>query len=391
MRGRVVLGLLVVGLVALVNRPVANHFKWRHGGDCVRYITWSRVVAEKGLAAFPPLVQEYRNRWIGFPPPIRWSYLLMVAGVMRAWPSPSDDYHPLVFISFVFGVLAFVPVWWWLRLRAPPPATVLAALLVTTAPVTRGMSKYPVVDAIQLTLALSLFAAIAEWLRSPRRSLLYAIGGITLFVLSSREAAFVFLFAGTAMVVHERVQTGTLKWPPLWAMFAGCSAMLLISAALAGGFGQLFLLARDVVHGAMNTGNGAYVGGAYYRYLVDLMMVSPVVMVTAAVSAGWLRQKPDLKPITDQVLVATVVSLIFLSILPKTLRYVMVVDSGLRIICALTVWALYREGGRRRILGVVVFLALIAHDEALHALLFARDQVYDPVQWSIARQLRMIP
>ncbi len=391
MRGRLLLGLLVVGLISLVNRPVADHFKWRHGGDCVRYITWSHVIADKGLAAFPPLVQEYRTKWIGFPPPIRWSYLLMIAGVMRAWPHPSDDYHPLVIISFIFGVLAIVPVWWWLRLRAPPAGTILAMLLVATSPMARGMSKYPLPDALQLTLGLTLFAAISEWLRAPRRSVLVAIGAITLFVLSSRESGAVVLFAATAMVVLDRLQTGTLRWPPLWAMFIGCVLMLLISAALSGGVGQLFGLAFDVVHGAINTGNGAFVGGPYYRYLADLMMVSPAVMVTAAISTGWLRRQPDLKPIVDQVLVATLVSLLFLSALPKTLRYVLVVDAGLRIICGLTVWALYREGGRRRVLGIIVFITLIAHDEVLHALLFARDQVYDPVQWSVAKQLRMIP
>jgi hypothetical protein len=388
MRGRVAAGLFIVGLIALVNRPVADHFKWRHGGDCVRYITWSKVVADKGLAAFPALVQEYRVKWIGFPPPIRWSWLMMIAGVMRAWPAPSDDYHPLVLIAFVFGVLAFLPVWWWLRLRAPPPAVVLAALLVTTAPMARGMSKYPLPDSLQMTLGLTLFAAVSNWLRTQKRSLLYAICGVTLFILSSRESGFVVLFAATAMVILDG---RPVKLPPLVAMFTGCVLMLLISAALSGGFGQLFGLARDVVHGALNTGNGAYVGGPYYRYLVDLMMVSPAVMVTAAASAGWLRRQPDLKPIVDQVLVATLVSLLFLSALPKTLRYVLIVDSGLRILCALAVWALYREGGRRRILGIVVFITLIAHDEVLHALLFARDQVYDPVQWSVAKQLRMIP
>jgi NhaP-type Na+/H+ or K+/H+ antiporter len=80
------------------------------------------------------------------------------------------------------------------------------------------------------------------------------------------------------------------------------------------------------------------------------------------------------------------------STLTKTLRYVMAVEVGMRALAAAAAYALWQDGRpwpRRAALALAV--TLVAVDQALFQALFARDQVYDPVTWSLARQLGMIP
>src|SRR5260370_29345798 len=97
-------------------------FVWRNGGDCVRYINWSTKVANEGFRAFPALVDEWQHRWVGFPPPTRWTYLSLIAGIMRIWPHPTDNYHPLVIISWLAGRLVLFALAPGLRRRVPPEA-----------------------------------------------------------------------------------------------------------------------------------------------------------------------------------------------------------------------------------------------------------------------------
>ena len=207
------------------------------------------------------------------------------------------------------------------------------------------------------------------------------------------------------LVLVDWRQTGLLKRGPLWALGVGCLAMVAITIPLAGGPVQLVLLAKDVVHAALFTSGALiYCSGPYYRYLVDFMVLSPVLVVTAIACIGPLRRRPDSRALVDEVLAPTLVVLGLFSLLSKTLRYVMVVDTGMRILAALAVWAIWRgpldeqgnevgAGDRRwrRLLAIALFIALVAHDLAIYRPLWGKDQIYDPVTWGLTKYLRMIP
>lgn len=410
-------GLLLVALATAIAAGAALHpfpsrFVFRYGGDCVRYLTWSRVVVQKGLYAFPLLVEEYRNKWVGFPPPTRWGWLMAVAGLMKLWPNAADEYHPIVLLSWLSGVLMVLPLFFWLRRRAPAPVVMVAMALVVTAPIGRAMGHFPVPDALHACLTIVLFALTAEWLRAPRGALLLGIAFATLVLLSTREIGAINVVGAASMVLLDWRKQGRLRKEPLWALFAGCLAMLLVTLPLAGGPKQLVLLAKDVVHAALFTSGALmYCSGPYYRYLVDFMIVSPVLTVTALCAIAPLRRRPDLRELLDHVLVPTLVVLGLFSLLSKTLRYVMVVDTGMRIIAAMAVWALATRAPaapgeeaapapttpplagstRGRLLAAALLVALVAHDVAIYRPLWGKDQIYDPVTWGLTKYLKMIP
>ena len=381
-----------VVLLAAVIHPFPERFVFRNGGDCVRYLTWSRVVANRWILAFPGLVDEYRHRWVGFPPPTRWVWLMLIAVAMRAWPHASDEYHPLVLLSWLGAVLSVAAVGYWLRRGAPAGAVVVALVLLATSPLSRAMGHFPLPDALHTLLCILLFAFTAEWLAAPRPAMLWALGVITLLVLATRETGIINVLGAGVLVAVDARQRGRLRLAPLWALLGGCVAMVLITVPLAGGPVQTVRLAYDVVHAALYTsGAMMYATGPYYRYLVDFMVVSPVVVVTALVALSPLRRGPE-RDLVDQVLWPTVTVLALFSVLTKTLRYVLVVDAGMRILVALAVWTVYRRPSRwGRWLAVALLVALVAHDLLIYRPLWGKDQIYDPVTWGLTKYLKMIP
>lgn len=371
-------------LAAALLRPVPDHFKFRHGGDCVRYLTWSQKVAAEGFSAFPALVTEWHRRWVGFPPPTRWTYLAAVAGVMRLWPHPPDDYHPLVILSWLASVLCLVPLAVWLRRLADPEVTLLALLLTATSPLCRGMAMYPLPDAIQLFSTLAVVAVTAEWLAAPRRTLLVLQALFAFLLVTVRETGLLSVVAAGALVFVD----GKKQRAPLYALGAGCLVALLATIPIAGGPAALITLMVTYVAGALkSTGNMPLVSGPPYRYLVDLMLVAPLVLTTALVATAPLlgRMRALLVPVG----IVTLILLVTNSFLTKSLRYIMPVEVGLRVLCAAAVWTVFKSGHKRW--AIALLLALLAADEALHFVLWQGEQVYDPVTFSIARQLRMIP
>jgi hypothetical protein len=388
-RGAVLACLVLAALL----RPIPSQFKFRDGGDCVRYLTWSRVVQQKGLRAFPLLVDEYRTKWVGFPPPTRFTYLLANAAVMALWKAPADEYHPLVLISWLCSVLALLPLAWWLRrLGLPPEVVLLALLLEATSPVPRAMAHFPVPDAPQLLVGLTLYALVAEWQANPRRWALWALAAAAFLTVTVREIGLFMVFAAASLVVLDRVRGGAWRLAPLWALAGGCAAALVCTVLLAGGPTPFLLMVKDYVRGNLNTGNSALVGGPYYRYLVDFAIVTPVLTVTALVGLGALWRDRDVGKLAATVALTSVVYLAWICGLTKAIRYAMPVDAALRGVVAAVLVHLFRRRTALAMAGAAALaLALFGHDLVLYHQLWGNDEIYDPLTFNMARQLGMIP
>lgn len=407
-------GVLVVALVlAAVLRPVPPRFVFRHGGDCVRYLDWSRVVSERGLAAFPALLGEWHARWVGFPPPTRWTWLWLIAGGMRLWPyAPGpdpgfvhDDYAPIVLISWLAGVLSLLPLGLWLRRLAPLGVTALALLLAATSPLLRGMSRFPLPDSLQLFNTLAVLWATSEWVLTRRRWLLLLQALFAFLLCTVRETGLLSVLTAAALARWQETRPlpdtdgggggGGGRARAAWlALLAGCVLALVLTIPVVGGLGPFVEAVRTYVGSVLRTGNLAYVSGPPYRYLVDFMIVAPAVTATALMAAPLLlvQRRAGLRELVPAVVLVTLLLLATNSALTKTLRYVMAVEVGMRALAAAAVYALWQDGRAwPRRAALALGISLVAVDQALFQALFARDQVYDPVTWSIARQLGLIP
>jgi hypothetical protein len=391
MRSRLRVALVLVGALGLaaVLRPFPSQFKFRHGGDAVRYLNWSTLISKEGPTVFPSLVREYRQKWIGFPPPTRMFYLGTAALLTRVWRAPGDVYHPLVLISWLSGVAVLLAVAYWMRRDFPSITIVAALLLVAAAPVPRAVSHFPLPDSLLALENVWLFALVVEEERQPRRWLPWLIGFVALLMLLTRETGLFALVAVGVYVLYRWRRTGRFAWPTAIAIVAACLVATALVVLVAGGPRPFWeFVVDDVKAATTTTGSLPFVSGPPYTYFVSFMIVMPLVMVTTIASAPVVARDAATRTAVIPIAILFGVELFIYCFFTKTLRYTIPCEIGIRMVCAVGVGLAWQ---RRRAFGVALLVALLAVDEGLFLPLFGFDQVYDPTVWAMARQLHMIP
>ncbi len=380
---------LLIGLAALL-RAFPDEFKFRNGGDAVRAMEWSGMVKDRGLSVYPELAQLYIKKWVGFSTPTRWGWIGLCALARTLFPHTRDVYTPMVALAWLSGVLCLLPLAWWLRGKIPDGALLLSLLLCATGPIERGWSHFPMPDSLCLLMTLAFFAALASYLERPSTWTLLLIAFFSAANIAIKETSVIFGVAGVALVILEHRRSKVFHWKAALAISLGGVITALVTLLLVGGGATLWTLTKLSLHGAVqSSGAMPYVSGPYFTYLVALMVVSPALMVVALGSYPTVLRATPYSDAMIQVALVTVVSWLLFSCFTFTLRYVMFVDVGLRVVAACAVWRLWADS--RKWVALVTLGLLVGHDLALHAAFYGRDQIYDPSIWAMTRQLRMIP
>src|SRR5581483_6936063 len=169
------------------------------------------------------------------------------------------------------------------RLRGPNWALAIGALMAF-APTQIHMSQHALVDGFftfWATLSLWLFW---ENLQKPRdwRWLAGYVCALALLVLTKENSFFVWIALMALLISNRWFQFGTVTRELLIATFLGPLLGVVVLVFLAGGIDvfihtyQLSVGKNFTLPYAVLTGDGPW-----YRYLVDLMLVSPIVLVLA--------------------------------------------------------------------------------------------------------------
>jgi 4-amino-4-deoxy-L-arabinose transferase-like glycosyltransferase len=182
------------------------------------------------------------------------------------------------------------------RLRGTTWAIAIAALMAF-APTQLHMSQHALVDGFftfWATLALWLFW---ENLQAPRnwRWLVGYVVSLALLVLTKENSFFVWIAVVALLITNRWLQFGTVTRELVIATFLGPLLGVVVLIFLAGSIDvfihsyQLSVGKNFVLPYAILTGDGPW-----YRYLVDLMLVSPIVLVFAI--ARLFRLDREMKP-----------------------------------------------------------------------------------------------
>jgi 4-amino-4-deoxy-L-arabinose transferase-like glycosyltransferase len=389
-----VAGLVVVLLVAVgVRWAVFDVTDFR--GDETFYLKYARALNLAGLAQFEQFAREYSNApelWI-FPPPTRALYIAVAAlGCQLVQPCSGRS---IAMVSLVTGV-AIVAVTLVMAGRMFGPAIGLASgLLVAVSPLELQLSRRALQDGFFALMVLVTLWAFWERSRSSRRSWDVLLGAALLAALLTKESA----------IVLPVFLVGALAYPPWLGMARERSSLSTLSAVvLPVPAAVLVLLALIPLPLALRVLSGwqagawtnvyavAYSQGPWFRYLLDFVLLSPLVVI-AAIGYYFLPGRPGEDRFLGRL---TLLLSIVLSVLPlMNVRYVSFLDVLLRILAVLTVVALFGDPVAHRLrrvgLVVVVLLLLAAHDLWLFHTIFVQAKVYDPVTASLAQALGLIP
>lgn len=270
--------------IAAVVRP--NPMFTGVGFDENLYRQYVNGVIKEGLGAYPQIVDHYIEVQKGLPgsilPPVRFLYIFAA----YLWHSVFGSetlaalHNVASFFSILTLLLATIAAW---RLAGPRWALGVAALMAC-APTQIHMSQHALVDGFFTFWALLCVWLLWENLRAPRRPAWLAAYALAFAccVMTKENSFFVFVGVAAVLVANRWLKWGTVTRELLAATVLGPLLGVVGLIFVAGGVETLIATYRLSVSKNYTLQYAILTGdGPWHRYLVDLLLVSPVVLLLA--------------------------------------------------------------------------------------------------------------
>ncbi|HXI11945.1 MAG TPA: glycosyltransferase family 39 protein [Thermoanaerobaculia bacterium] len=394
------LGVLIVAVtVSLIDLyyhlPAAGGY--HVAADEGAYYRHARSVSLHGWGGLRLTAEEYigdRGLHI-YPPPTRLLSTLTNALALGV----DDSYRSLAVLSLVwFVVLIFLARHYVSRLW-DERVGLIASLFLTFSPLFMAMAKRALIDSLSSLLSAWVLFSFLDYARHHRRRSLVSFCIAVAFSLLNRETAILFcpFYAGSLLLLTPRERLATECKTIAVATMSIAAAVSVVMVAAFGihnlvGIGAALYRSQILMHHSYAV---VYCNGPWYRYLVDLMLLSPMTLILATLAAGrtLLDRQRDLR--IDLLLAFFAYVLVVFVFTYKNIRYATVLDIEVRLLAAIGVVQLVNtwtatQIARRRALCLVV-LMLVAFDLRSFHRYFVTDDIYDPVSASLLAAERFIP
>jgi 4-amino-4-deoxy-L-arabinose transferase-like glycosyltransferase len=373
--------------------------KWHEmhfvGFDEDLYREYVNEVTEKGIVHYPDIVLHYIEKQLELPgsvlPPVRFLYIF--AGYLWHCLFHSEALEALKNVASLFSILtlAISSALAW-RMRGASFCLALTSL-VAFAPTQIHMSQHALVDGFFTFWAVLTLWMLWENLQGPRKWgwLTGYAASLALLVLTKENAVFVWIAIVVLFITNRWVRIGTVTRELVVATALGPLLGLVVLIFLAGGLDVLFgtyrllIIKNYQLPYAIKTGDGPW-----YRYLVDLLLVSPIILILAigAIFRADLRKKPELFAlifIAGSYLVMCNVKY------GMNLRYANMWDMPLRVLAVSTLGTLVAPLSRYRNIVFGVAIALICVLELRqYIILSVNYPLYELVTENLLRALHIL-
>ena len=393
---RLWLGLvLLLGAIGVFLRIYPSAMFTGVGFDEHLYWHYVDQLSAVGLFDYPAIVEAYlkqqRELTFSILPPLRFLYIF-TAYIWRSLFGTSS-LTALHQVSCCFSILtlpvAFGFSW---RLAGKWAAAGVLALMCF-APTQIHMSQHALVDGFFAFWALLTVWLLWENLQRPNHPglLLAFSAGLMLMVLTKENAFFVFVAVCAIITANRWLSFGTVTPRLLVYTVAGPALGVICLTMLAGGVPEIIETYQQSVSKnftlpyAIKTGDGPW-----YRYIVDLMLMSPVVLLLAI---GGIFHLNRLKK-----------GLVFLTIFigasylvmcnlkyAMNMRYTNMWDMPLRLLAFTQLSALCSGFGLRKhyILSLAVF-AVCAVELRQYKVFFVDVPLYEMVSEGLLRAVKIL-
>ena len=351
------------------------------------YIHNVKMVEIVGPYQYPALVESYVDKQstasMVMLPPTRCLYILLAwawdtmfhTGPMMALRSVAAVFSALSFL--LAGLFAY-------RLGGVRYALVVGALM-SVAPMELMLAHRELVDGVFAFWALLCLWLLWENLQRPGKLgwLAAYAGAIACMVLTKENAFFAAVGLGgtlCAMTFVPGLKTGRPAWSVFAATFAGGVMGALVLICMAGGLQtlletyHLLVVKAEKMDFAYQTG-----GGPWFRYIVDLMLVSPMVLLPAI--GGIFALRRDNRQGIFLLLFVVFSCAVMVNVKNgMNVRYATMWDMPLRFLAAGMILQLAGYVRRAPVLAAVALVALIGGTELHHYFLyFVKNDIGEPV------------
>jgi hypothetical protein len=348
-----------------------------------------------GVTAYPDFAQHYIEVQTQLPsailPPTR--FLYVASGYLWHLLFGSESLAALHNVSSVYSMLllALATTCAW-RMGGVRVATFVAALMAFS-PTQIHMSQHALIDGVFAFYATLCLWLLWENLRQPNNwRWLVAYGvSLALLVLAKENAMFAYIGLLGLVGANHWLRFGTVNRLLLATMFVGPLLGVAILVNLCGSLPatiKIYLLLvskASVLPYAIATGDGPW-----YRYLVDLMIMSPVVLVLAI--GGIFRLQRDDKP--GLYLLGFVVGSYLLMANVRygmNLRYTNMWDLPLRYLAVVCLTNVSNLFGRRAGLALAVLVSIVClHELRQYLVFFVENGLYELVTSGLLQAVKIL-
>jgi 4-amino-4-deoxy-L-arabinose transferase-like glycosyltransferase len=378
-------------LAAIHPQPAFNKIGFDEG----LYREYVNALSKDGLGSYPDIVQGYievqKDLTGSILPPLRFLYIFTAYSWHLIFGSESLDALRQVASFFSMLTLALATVFTW-RLRGPAWAIAIAALM-TAAPTQIHMSQHALVDGFFTFWALLALWLLWENLQAPRnwRWLVGYIIALALLALTKENSFFVWVALIALLVANRWLQFGTVTRELVIGTVLGPLLGVVILIFLAGGVDifiqsyQLSVGKNFQLHYAILTGDGPW-----HRYLVDLLLVSPIILILAFGTV--FRLNRAMKPELFMSIFIAASYLVMCNVkYGMNLRYANMWDLPLRFLAfsQIAAMASFVKQSRAAIIAVVVVL-LAAIELHQYMVLAVRYPLYELITHDLLQALQIL-
>ncbi|MEY2500663.1 MAG: hypothetical protein QOI07_997 [Verrucomicrobiota bacterium] len=357
-----------------------------------KYVSELSVV---GLTGYPDIVDRYievqKTLTGSILPPLRFLYIFAAYLWHQIFGTEAlaSLYAVASFFSILTLLLSTAFAW---RLKGPDCALAIAALM-SVAPTQIHMSQHALVDGFFTFWALLTLWLLWENLQAPRswNWLGPYVVALALMVLTKENSFFVWVALVALMGANRWLRFGLVTRELLVATVLGPLLGVTVLVFLAGGVGdmiatyQLSISKNYTLKYAILTGDGPW-----HRYLVDLLLVSPVVLLLAIGGIFRLRRDDRVGWFFAGFIAASYLVMCNVKY-GMNLRYANMWDAPLRILAAGAILGLASKLPRYRQVAVIATVTLVCLVEfRQYLVLFVNYPLYELVSEGLLRALKVL-
>ena len=364
------------------------------GFDEGLYRLYVNDLSRIGVISYRKIVDHYIVTQKGLSysilPPVRFLYIF--AAYLWHLAFGAEGLSALRHVASLFSILTLIlsGVFAW-RLKGRACALGVMALM-SCAPTQIHMSQHALVDGFFTFWALLCLWLLWENLQKPRRPswlIAYALS-LSFLILTKENSFFVFVAIIVIMVVNRWFQFGTVTRELLFSTIVGPLLGVVVLAFLAGGPDILITVYRLSMSKNLELEYAILTGdGPWYRYLIDLLLVSPLVLLLAfgTVFRLDLSKKPE---IYLTVFIAASYLIMCNIKHGMNLRYTNMWDMPLRVLAFSQIVALTGFTRYRIWLGALAVAAVAALELRQYYILFVHFPLYELPTHLLMRALQIL-
>jgi 4-amino-4-deoxy-L-arabinose transferase-like glycosyltransferase len=277
------------------------------------------------------------------------------------------------------------------RLKGPACGLGVMALMCC-APTQLHMSQHALVDGFFAFWALLCLWLLWENLQQPGRMgwlVAYALSW-SLLVITKENSFFVFFAVVAILILNRWLQFGAVNRELLLATIVGPLLGVVILVFLAGGLAVLIHSYQLSVSKNYNVTYAILTGdGPWYRYLVDLLLVSPFVLILAFGTVFRLDRTKKAELFLTIFIAASYLIMCNIKY-GMNLRYANMWDMPLRVLAYSQIMALVSFTAFRFWIGGAVIALIAALDLRQYYILFIHYPIYELPTHLLMRALRIL-